>query len=415
MKLAFFHHLPHGGGFRLLWDYVSRLSIEHQVDVYTFSSEPPPLLGERVRQFTRLVTPLWGLPSPFGRLSPLLWMARIWDHESASRTMARAIDQKGYDAVVVFPGRIIQTPSVIRHVRSRHLCFALEPFRVLLDASLSGGSTSSLPSSMSRFLDGVDPIRSIYRNLAIGLDRENILASRAGVCISKHCQESLLLLYGQRFPVCYPGIDLDRFSPGQANPNSGRFFLSVGPLLRPKGWDFLIRCVARMPPQERIPLVAVGQAPDPREKEALSALAESLAVQFIHEEGVQDQRLLELYRSAVATLYAPILEPLGLVPIESMACQTPVIAVDEGGPRETLADQVGGFLVSRDEDAFCEKMRLLARDPALRITLGADGRRWVERHWGLPEACDRLVQSVKDTQSPSVPVEIKGPGERQGP
>ncbi|MCB8923779.1 MAG: glycosyltransferase [Ardenticatenaceae bacterium] len=54
------------------------------------------------------------------------------------------------------------------------------------------------------------------------------------------------------------------------------------------------------------------------------------------EGNVTEEKLRSLYNQAMITVYSPIREPFGLVPIESMACGTPVVSVREGGTQETI-------------------------------------------------------------------------------
>ena len=53
-----------------------------------------------------------------------------------------------------------------------------------------------------------------------------------------------------------------------------------------------------------------------------------------------------LLQEAKAVLFPSIDEPFGFVPIEAMSCGTPVIAYNEGGPKETIRDGVTGFLAN---------------------------------------------------------------------
>jgi glycosyltransferase involved in cell wall biosynthesis len=56
-------------------------------------------------------------------------------------------------------------------------------------------------------------------------------------------------------------------------------------------------------------------------------------------------------------------EDWGLVPLESMACGKPVLAVDRGGPRESVIDGCTGLLRPNHPAAFANAMRTLARMP----------------------------------------------------
>jgi len=72
----------------------------------------------------------------------------------------------------------------------------------------------------------------------------------------------------------------------------------------------------------------------------------------ILEGGLSDLELIERYRRAALCLLTSRLEPLGLTAMEAAACGTPVVAVCEGGYRETVVDGTTGLLADRDPEAL---------------------------------------------------------------
>ena len=77
----------------------------------------------------------------------------------------------------------------------------------------------------------------------------------------------------------------------------------------------------------------------------MTALAVSRGVPFTPHLRISDDELVTLLNRASAMVYAPRLEPFDLAPIEAAACGLPVVAVAEGGVRETVIDNETGFLV----------------------------------------------------------------------
>jgi glycosyltransferase involved in cell wall biosynthesis len=70
---------------------------------------------------------------------------------------------------------------------------------------------------------------------------------------------------------------------------------------------------------------------------------------------ISDEELVKLYSAAFVLLFPQIHEPFGYIPVESMACGTPVIAYDEQGPKETIVNEKTGWLVA-DEQEFMKKV-----------------------------------------------------------
>jgi glycosyltransferase involved in cell wall biosynthesis len=65
---------------------------------------------------------------------------------------------------------------------------------------------------------------------------------------------------------------------------------------------------------------------------------------------VTDSELVELYSNALFTLFPFTEEPFGYVPVESMACGTPVLTYNKQGPSETVINGVTGWLANSDEE-----------------------------------------------------------------
>jgi glycosyltransferase involved in cell wall biosynthesis len=68
---------------------------------------------------------------------------------------------------------------------------------------------------------------------------------------------------------------------------------------------------------------------------------------------ISDHKLIEVYSNAMFTLFPFIDEPFGYIPLESMACGTPVATFGSQGPRETVIDKATGWL-ARDEKGLVD-------------------------------------------------------------
>ena len=86
--------------------------------------------------------------------------------------------------------------------------------------------------------------------------------------------------------------------------------------------------------------------------DGLRAQARGLPVTF--ETEPTQERLRELYRRCAALVLPTLNEDFGMVPLEAMACGAPVVAVDSGGPRETVVPGKTGWLVPPTPEAFAE-------------------------------------------------------------
>ena len=212
---------------------------------------------------------------------------------------------------------------------------------------------------------------------------------------SAFSRESLYRIYGIFAHVCYLGVDVDLFRPLSLLKEA--FVLSVGALNPHKGFDFLIRSLALVDPFKRPPLLIVSNSVDEREKIYLQALAHELSVRVSFRSLVSDDELVKLYNQARLTIYTPIMEPFGFVPLESMACQTPVVGVREGGVRESVTDGVTGLLVDREPEAVAATIGALLDRAAKVDQLGKNGRSCVKANWTWEKSVENIEHYLQQT------------------
>uniref|UniRef100_A0A3Q4AJ17 Alpha-1,3/1,6-mannosyltransferase ALG2 n=1 Tax=Mola mola TaxID=94237 RepID=A0A3Q4AJ17_MOLML len=103
-----------------------------------------------------------------------------------------------------------------------------------------------------------------------------------------------------------------------------------------------------------------------------------------------DSLKVALLRGSAGVLYTPSREHFGIVPVEAMYCCCPVIAVNSGGPLESVADGETGFLCDPTAEAFSKAMLKLVREPQLRRDMGQAGRRRVQDKFSLQAFSDQL-------------------------
>lgn len=185
--------------------------------------------------------------------------------------------------------------------------------------------------------------------------------------------------------MCYLGIDSQRFA--FSDECRDPFVLSTGEFIERKGVEFIIRAVAAT--MSRPLLVWVANRADAGYLER-AKIIRAIAGSGPGREAAGIQDLVRLYQRATAFVYAPLLEPFGLSPLEACACGTPVIAVAEGGVRETIRPMESGLLVERDPAHMAVAINRLMGDEATARQLGRKGAGNVREAWTLEAATERL-------------------------
>ncbi|PJK22907.1 glycosyltransferase [Mycolicibacterium goodii] len=138
--------------------------------------------------------------------------------------------------------------------------------------------------------------------------------------------------------VVHPPVDTDGFQP---DPSVERedFFLLAGRLVPYKRPDIAVRAAAAA----NVPLVVAGDG------RALRLCRELAGPKTTFLGRVSHRQLVDLHRRARALLM-PGVEDFGIVPVESMATGTPVIALGEGGAVDTVIPEVTGVHISPGSD-----------------------------------------------------------------
>lgn len=359
MKIALYDNLPPGGALRYLREVVARSAREHD---YT---EFRPSYTERD----------WAL-------RPLTNAVSVASEE---RRIAAEIDAGGYDVVFVHGCRVMQAPGLLSMLQTPAVYMIQEPRRRTAESGYRPGAKDR--RGLVGLAWGVG--RASYDAVLGRRDRKAVAAATALACNSKYSAESIANVYGRTATVCYAGVDTERFRPHADAASSRSYYLSVGALDASKGHDLAIDAVARLDEANRRPLVIVGSRTDDATADALSAQAARLGVELELRASVTDDELVDAYRNAAATLCLAHREPFGLTVHESVACGTPVVAVREGGFRETVVEGVNGVSVERDASAVADGItRVVA------LSLGADP--WALHRGALPWRWEATVKRLHE-------------------
>lgn len=168
------------------------------------------------------------------------------------------------------------------------------------------------------------------------------------VANSREVQSRIKKFYRRDSVVIYPPVSSPVIPSGARNlkikstdlsliaRDDRKYFLSVGRLVRGKGIEVVVKACLKL----GLPLKVVGIGPELRELQTIVDRQQNVI--FLGQ--VSDDELLKLYAHAKATIVASEDEDFGIVPVESMASGTPVIAPNAGGFQETVINDKTGIL-----------------------------------------------------------------------
>jgi glycosyltransferase involved in cell wall biosynthesis len=255
--------------------------------------------------------------------------------------------------------------------------------------------------------EDTSPPRRLAIEAAIGRACRRVLAT----CADEVSELVSMGVDRDRVSVVPCGVDPRLFAPvaGAGRAAAGpRRLLAVGRLVRRKGFDRAIGALAAVPDAEL--LIAGGPEADllfaEPEAERLRKVAEEHGVaDRVTLLGAVDHDLMpRLMSGADLVLSLPDYEPFGIVPIEAMACRTPVVATAVGGHLDTVVDGVTGALVPPvgDVSHLAQVIVALLDDPQRLARYGRAGRERVLAHYSWDRVADgvaRVYDSVRASAS----------------
>ncbi|AIJ33266.1 glycogen synthase [Corynebacterium imitans] len=216
----------------------------------------------------------------------------------------------------------------------------------------------------------------------------------AVIAVSSGMKDAILRAYPRIEPdkvhVVLNGIDPGNWYPGETtiaeelgvDPNKP-IAAFVGRITRQKGVPHLLKAAQLF--DEDIQLILCAGAPDTPEIAAeTEALVEKLRAErdgvFWVKDMLPPEKIREVYAAADVFVCPSIYEPLGIVNLEAMACETAVVASRVGGIPEVVVDGETGVLVDYAEDDpttferdLAEAVNKVAGDSALSQRMGAAG------------------------------------------
>jgi starch synthase len=210
--------------------------------------------------------------------------------------------------------------------------------------------------------------------------------------------------------VVYNGIDTDFYRPDPDTTALERigvdlerpYVAFVGRITRQKGVPHLLRAGLLMDPEIQLVLLA-GAADTPELEDETDRLIDQLrAVRdgvFVVSEMLPRAEVRQVLTHALAFCCPSIYEPLGIVNLEAMGCETAVVASRVGGIPEVVDDGRTGLLVdygpedpSGFEQRFAEAVDALAADPDLARAMGLAGRQRAVEQFGWDAVAARTIE-----------------------
>ena len=210
------------------------------------------------------------------------------------------------------------------------------------------------------------------------------------------------------------GVDTSKFAPNN-NPAvleefgiTGRYAMFVGRITRQKGLAHLLRAWKSVPAEYGLVLAAGSPDEETVGNEVAALIAELQATRsnvWWIKEMLPHDKLTAALTHADLFLCPSIYEPLGIVNLEAMGCETAVLASRVGGIPEVVSHQETGILVeytpdhSRFEADLTAAISELMADPARLEKYGKAGRVRAETHFGWDAVAQQTISLYRSVIS----------------
>jgi len=292
-------------------------------------------------------------------------------------------------------GRVAAMLHDVPHVVTTH---SIEPLRPWKAEQLAGGYA-----------------------LSSWAEREAIETADAVVAVSAGMREDILRCYEsvdpQRVQVVHNGIDTEVYAPDDGTDVLERLGIDpdrpsvvfVGRITRQKGLPYLLRAAAALPDDAQ--LVLCAGAPDTKEIAAevsglVDGLRESRSGVVWVDTMLDRPDVVQILTHSSVFVCPSVYEPMGIVNLEAMACEAPVVATATGGIPEVVAEGETGLLVPIQQvsdgsgtplqpevfvDDLAQRITALLEDRQRARAMGVAGRARAVEHFSWPAIAERTL------------------------
>ena len=348
------------------------LALSKRIDVHvrTLDSGPPPSLPIKVWRYR---------PSVHGLAAPDPRLAKAFEVLSFNVNMV----SDPIDADIVhthtwytnFAGALAKKTYGCKLVATVH---SLEPLRPWKKEQLGAGY-----------------------ELSSWMEQEGLEACDAVVAVSQEMKRDIRRFYripAEAVHVIHNGVDPEKYHPREGSASLAKFRVRkpfvffCGRLSRQKGILDLVEAMDLVPDGTML-VLATGKPDTPDLLDELRSVIDGReGVVWIHDM-LEDPDLVNLYNEASVFACPSVYEPFGIINLEAMACETPVVACSVGGIKEVVVDGETGFLVPpADPERLGAALSKVLVDPDLAQRMGKAGRARVLEQF----TWDRIAEKTLD-------------------
>lgn len=398
MKIAVWHNLPSGGGKRALYNHIKvLLESGHDVEAWTTdmsSVDYLPLTDLVVEN--RMSVKLDFVRTYQIKNQIKKTKAQISIMQAHCKECVSQIEARGFDLIFANSCFFSYMSYIGLYSTLPTLIYLGEPYRPFFEA---------MPNNIWQapiFELRLKKIKRIYTDFKINYSnriklREELKAAKQYNSIlvnSLYSRESVIRAYGIDARVCYLGIDDDFFV--NAENCKENYVIGIGKISYAKGVKSAIKIISIIPEEIRPTLKWISNGYDDNYNQEVLVLAHQLNVNFEALINLTDDEMKKVISKAAVMLYTSILEPFGLAPLEANACGTYVVAIAEGGVRESITNGENGTLIyGYDLELFAQELLRYTQDAELATNKGLNAQQFVSINWNKEYMKNNILLEIQ--------------------
>lgn len=397
MRIAVWHNLPSGGGKRALYNHIRALKERgHYLEAWTSDLSAKDylpltdLVTEHILPVKDIISESYKYTNPIKRIQKQI--ASLKDQE---RACVNEIEAQNFDLIFANSCLFSYMPYLSNFSKIPSVVYLGEPYRLLYESFPE--NIWQAPSYDFKIKNAWRIVNEFKDNYAKRIQtREEINAAKKYNSIlvnSLFSRENVLRSYGLDSKVCYLGIDINVFKP--VDYRKEPYIVGLGKISHLKSVHKAIGIISKIPPEFRPELKWISNGYDEAYFNEMVLLSKQLKVKFEPLINIPDTEVVRVLSLAAIMIYLPYLEPFGLAPLEANACGTYVVAIAEGGIRESICEgRNGHLLIDYNEDELSGVILKFVTDLNYASLKGEEALLWVKEKWDWESMADNIEHAL---------------------
>ncbi len=361
LKIAIFHELDSGGARRGVNEFAFAFKkMGHTVDLY-FTGH---VKDEKENKYFS--------STHYYEFVPKIWTGGNWKSKLYKDTVelyklyllhkkiAKELEEEKYTFVFVHGSKFTQAPFILRFLKSKKIYYCQEPLRMVYE------SLFAIPAN-------IHPLKQLYegfmRYIRKKIDEKNIHCSDMVFANSSFTKNNIYNAYGLNAIVCHMGVDTAVFYP---TLKKSADILFIGAKDSFDGYPLFQESIKYMNEKAKITYLIRG------------------------ENWVADDSLLrDYYSQSRIVICFGFLEPFGLIPLEAMACGSVVVALNEGGYKDSISNNKTGILVGKNPQEIARVLDDLLCDSKVLNKLSESAMIEIKKYWTWERGANQILKQCK--------------------